>query len=1741
MSVYVNNSTVPFVTVSFSVGGTGGGTGGGGTTVTAPSNSTSFGPSCAASFPGTWNTSNIGIMGIDPVRADGFLTGSSSTVAGGGMIGNGFVIGRVLTAVTNGVEGFTRWLMAPSGQTMVGLPNAFFGPGSASKLATTVASPVVPCLGTGTAALWVGQWDTVPFGTIRARMNLNGSVSFVVPQNCDFPGGTFTGTASGLGLSGTFSGPSTSGTFSLAFPSNDIGNFSGTYTVGSSGTQTWTGKYRSNGLITDFQSSRGFSGRWYTPYGLLTLKVTGTSVVGTYPNGGTITGTITPGNTIGGPDFGQGSTLSGSYSDLTGSGTISLRINANSAPGPGGDPFAQGSAITFYGSSTNSSGFTAPWVGARAGDWSGTWSTQLGTMTASQRGDGKWVFKVGGYTFVGNATNPPAGGNAVSGQFIGPFGGGGFVFSLNPDGVSFSGSVAAWSHLGLYATLQATHVSDTIGPIDLCSTIRPVTTITTVPSSLQVRVDQTTYTAPVTRTWPSGEGHSFATPSPQTQNNINYSFALWNYTLNAGGTILAPPSSTTYTAVFMAGNNGAGPGGFGGIWTSPNGPIRMIPGSNNTVDGIYTAGGPGGYSGFTCTVSGNTCTGTAFTPNGPPGTITITSAGPSITGTITRPGGAGTIPVSGTPSGPSAEAPGPRVTASPAMTTVHQSACTASLPDPLKVAFFTNDANITHWVSVAGVNPGDVIGVTYVGPGGVRYFGQTPTSWSSIWACYTLPVSPANAPLGSWTVSLSVNNQTVAGTTAQFTLSAPPPGQSGIGGIGGGGGTGGGGTGGGGTGGGGTGGGGTGGGGTGGGGTGGTGTPATGPGPDLPPATGGGGGAGGGGTGGGGTGGGGTGAGGGAAGYGLLCNGGFEEPAINVSYEYRATGSTAMRCWTVVAGDVDQARTFFSPSEGAQSLDLNGSTAGTLRQSFATVPGTQYTVSFDLAGNAGGIPAIKRVRVSTTGTPIERSFDITGRTVTNMGWQRESFTFRAESSTTVLEFTSLSEGSFGPAIDNVCAVEGTNPCGGGSGSGGTGGGGGGTGGGASATLTIPASANIYAAGRTAVPALTDGGGTLPPVYNLPVGAAGQAVTVTNVTGTFMGCRDCVTNGPDGSSNFGGTNSDPNADAGQQQTHRLGISGIRHDSTNGFLIGVFTNGQVAAPPPPASVNFTTLTANTSFTPLLFQTFYVGDGLTGTGTGSVQQFIIPAGATQFYLGYVDGFSFSGYPGYFGDNRGQMTATVQLGTPTGGAGGGGTGGGGGGTGGGGTGGGGTGGGGTGGGGGAGGSTDPCASLVISPSGQPVSAAGGSFNFSVSSSCAWTAVSNATWLQVTSGQNGNGNGTVVYLASVNSGAPRTGTITVGGQTFSVFQNGTPSGTTQGCSYPIQSTTTLSFNRDGTNKAGGTSGLVRFLTNLTCAWTVAVVYPPGMGTGWITAAPLAGSGNGAISITVAANTGNARQGSVVIAGQNVAVLQDGVPPGPPVGTPAIATGGVVNAASYAPGGPPNGLAQGSFFSIFGTSLGPTEPAQAGYPLPTNLGGVSVEVLAGGNTYNAYLVFVSAGQINGLLPSNVPAGPAQMTVTLNGRTSAQAAIQVSPTSFGTFFQSLEGNNVAIAQNVASATDYPLNLASSPAKPGQIVILWGTGLGPINGPDNVAPGGNAGDLRAPPRNLAVSVTVGGLPLPPQNVLYAGRQAESSGVDNIYFTLPANVSLGCNVPVQVTVGGVTANTTSIAITADGSPCR
>jgi hypothetical protein len=87
---------------------------------------------------------------------------------------------------------------------------------------------------------------------------------------------------------------------------------------------------------------------------------------------------------------------------------------------------------------------------------------------------------------------------------------------------------------------------------------------------------------------------------------------------------------------------------------------------------------------------------------------------------------------------------------------------------------------------------------------------------------------------------------------------------------------------------------------------------------------------------------------------------------------------------------------------------------------------------------------------------------------------------------------------------------------------------------------------------------------------------------------------------------------------------------------------------------------------------------------------------------------------------------------------------------------------------------------SYSISPTTQSASAASGSNSFSISApaGCGWTALSNASW--ITTSSSGSGNGAANYSVAANSGIARSGTISVGGQLFTVSQSAGTANTVQ-------------------------------------------------------------------------------------------------------------------------------------------------------------------------------------------------------------------------------------------------------------------------------------------------------------------------------------------------------------------------
>jgi uncharacterized protein (TIGR03437 family) len=247
---------------------------------------------------------------------------------------------------------------------------------------------------------------------------------------------------------------------------------------------------------------------------------------------------------------------------------------------------------------------------------------------------------------------------------------------------------------------------------------------------------------------------------------------------------------------------------------------------------------------------------------------------------------------------------------------------------------------------------------------------------------------------------------------------------------------------------------------------------------------------------------------------------------------------------------------------------------------------------------------------------------------------------------------------------------------------------------------------------------------------------------------------------------------------------------------------------------------------------------------------------------------------------------------------------------------------------------------------------------------------------------------------------------------------------------------------------------------------------------------------------------------------------------------PAISLRGVVNSASFmAPGLPGGAIAQGSIFSIFGVNLGPSSSPALSFPLQTALGGVSIQVFQGATNVAAIPVYVSAGQINAIMPSNAPLGMASVQVTFHNALSNASPIQIVNNSVGLFTANQGGSGPGVLLNYDPKNPQLINSLHSSAKPGQVITLWATGLGPIQGPDNVAP---------PSGNLPtkVEVFVGGQPA---TVLYSGRSSCCSGLDQINFPVPATSPLGCWVPVFVRTGDVAvSNAVTMAISTGGSPC-
>ncbi|MBC8166330.1 MAG: hypothetical protein H7Y20_10710 [Bryobacteraceae bacterium] len=238
-----------------------------------------------------------------------------------------------------------------------------------------------------------------------------------------------------------------------------------------------------------------------------------------------------------------------------------------------------------------------------------------------------------------------------------------------------------------------------------------------------------------------------------------------------------------------------------------------------------------------------------------------------------------------------------------------------------------------------------------------------------------------------------------------------------------------------------------------------------------------------------------------------------------------------------------------------------------------------------------------------------------------------------------------------------------------------------------------------------------------------------------------------------------------------------------------------------------------------------------------------------------------------------------------------------------------------------------------------------------------------------------------------------------------------------------------------------------------------------------------------------------------------------------------------LNNASYAlPGQTNSGIARGSLFAVFGTGLATSNLTATAFPLSANMGGTSVRVTVGTTSVDALMIYTTAGQIGAMLPSNTPEGAGSLVASLNGQASRPLAITVVRSAFGIFTANQQGSGPGSIQIANSATDQPTVALNRPARPGQTMILWGTGLGPTTASEAAGP--VPGDLAG----VNVQVYVGGRLA---TVSYKGRSGCCASIDQIAFVVPDGVE-GCYVPVVVRTGDVVSNFASIAVARTGNTC-
>ncbi|HTR37298.1 MAG TPA: hypothetical protein VMH80_15440 [Bryobacteraceae bacterium] len=247
----------------------------------------------------------------------------------------------------------------------------------------------------------------------------------------------------------------------------------------------------------------------------------------------------------------------------------------------------------------------------------------------------------------------------------------------------------------------------------------------------------------------------------------------------------------------------------------------------------------------------------------------------------------------------------------------------------------------------------------------------------------------------------------------------------------------------------------------------------------------------------------------------------------------------------------------------------------------------------------------------------------------------------------------------------------------------------------------------------------------------------------------------------------------------------------------------------------------------------------------------------------------------------------------------------------------------------------------------------------------------------------------------------------------------------------------------------------------------------------------------------------------------------------------------VVNNYSYIPDGFANsGVSPGSIITIFGSDMSDSPPtvtlqSSAAPGIPKTLEGATLSVKVGSTTVTPGMYYATPSQIAAVLPSNTPTGSATITVSYKGNTSNAFSFQVVPAALGLDTYYGTGTGLITATNANTGALY--NFTNS-VKPGETIVLWGSGLG-ADTPDSDTVFTNSPHSV----NTAMKIYFGGVT---GTVLYQGSSGYP-GLNQINVTVPANAPTGCYVSVVAVLGTGASTTTSnfllLPISVSGGECN